>query len=451
MMVRTLNIESSSVDIARTILKDIGLTSQILRIANSALYNRSGRPIMSVAHAIILLGWDTVRNMLSAIRYVEHFAAGSAGLRELMLFSVLSAVHSSDVAAVVGYPHPEEAYICGLFRNLGEVLVACHYPHEYSQIVLAMHVEKIPARAACLRYLNFSWDQVGVRLAEAWSMPAKVSMCLRGPGALAGSQLDRCLVSITDYTHDLTHALYRKGERIDAVHLRYVSDPAGANTLVPVRDLTRIVDSALEETKQTFSELGIPIERLGLAEQADRARHVLASSPVFTAAGLEALDKAIAEAQQHLDRSDFELSTLVAALLDGVHAAGFDRVVFGLANETHAFVRGRLASGGSAADFVNRFHFQIERAEGPVLAALVRNTDVLVDRSRDDRYDRSALVTTLEPCAFALFPIVADRKAVACLYADRTSPSPGLGAVRSHLGRVRDVITAAIAKKAPRR
>lgn len=125
-MLRSLDLESSPRDLVRIILKDVGLASQILRVANSATYNRSGRSILSIAHAIVMLGWDRVRNLVSTVRFIEHFAKRSAGLRELMLLSVLNAVHSRELAAAIGYPRPEEAYLCGLVRNLGELLIGCH-------------------------------------------------------------------------------------------------------------------------------------------------------------------------------------------------------------------------------------------------------------------------------------------------------------------------------------
>lgn len=447
-LAHTVSLETTSVELARIILKDLGLTSQTLRIVNSAMYNRSDRPILSVAHAVIMLGWDAVRNMLSAIRYIEHFANVSPGIRELMLLSVLDAVHSRDVASVLGYPYPEEAYVCGLFRNLGEVLVACHYPKEYSSIILAMQTEKIPARVACLRYLDFSWDDLGRRLAEAWNMPRKVHLCMRESDAASTSVLERSLFSITNYTHDLTHALYRKGDGIESVHLRYVINPEGVQTLVSVRELHKIVDSAAVETEKTFSQLGIPRERLLLGQQAERARHIIECTTVFDDVVLKTLDDAIDSALERLESDDFELSDLITSLLDALCAAGFDRAVFGLLNESHTVVRGRLASGANAEDVLAGFHFAVDRADGPIRAALVRKTDVLVERARDDRYDKSVLVTTLTPAAFALFPNVTDGKAVACLYADRKSASPGLVNARSALGRARDAIGLAIRKKA---
>ena len=444
---RTLDLEGNSIELARTILKDLGLTSQVLRVANSALYNRSGRPILSVAHAIMLLGWDTVRSLVSTVRFIEHFADRSPGVRELMLLSVLAAVQSRDIAASVGYPQPEEAYTCGLFRNLGEVLVACYYPREYSQIVLAMHTEKIPVRAACLRVLDFAWDDVGSRVATGWNMPGKVRVSLSG--ASSGSALDRSLASIAEYTRDLTRALYRDGAVVDSFHLRCVTDPEGKQTLVSVRDLRRIVDGAVNETRDTFAALGIPTQRLRLEHQAERARYILESVSPFDAAGLREMDQAIDQAARTIRQRDFALSSFIGVVLDEIRSAGFDRAVFGLVNENHTAIRGRLASAESVEDVLDRFRFPIDRAEGPILAALQRKNDLLVDRARDGRYDASGLVAALEPAAFALFPIVIDGKTAGCLYADRRSPAPGLEAVRGPIGRARDALAQAIRKVAP--
>src|SRR5690242_17068284 len=161
---RAFDPDSSSADLARIVLKDLGLTSLLLRVAN----------------AIILLGWDTVRNLVSTVRYIEYFAGRGAGLREMLILSVLCAVHSRDIAAAVGYPAPDEAHITGLFRNLGEIVIGCHYPQEYSSMVLKMQLEKIDGRAACVRVFGFGWDDIGGGVAEAWNLPPSLIRCLRG-------------------------------------------------------------------------------------------------------------------------------------------------------------------------------------------------------------------------------------------------------------------------------
>jgi HD-like signal output (HDOD) protein len=279
-LVRTLDLEEgSSKKLVQVVLQDVGLASQVLRLANSAMYNHSGRPIMSVAHAIAVMGWLEVRGIASTVRYIEHFANRSPGLRELVVTSVLTAVQSQEIAGVLGYPQPEEAYICGLFRNLGELLIACHYPEEHSRIILILAEENIPERAACLRVLDFFWDDVGRIVAARWQMPQPVRFSMERFSDWSGSPIDRCLASITNYSHYLTRALYRKGAALDAIHLETVLNPAGQAVLISMRDLCAIVDLALGATRELFSALQIPTETLRISTQAERAQQVLDSNP----------------------------------------------------------------------------------------------------------------------------------------------------------------------------
>ena len=448
-MARTLDLDGgSSKDLVRIILQDLGLATQVLRLANSAMYNHSGRPILSIAHAVILLGWLQVRNMVSAVRFIEHFVDRTPGLREMVLLSVLTAAQSRDVAAAIGYPRPEEAYICGLFRNLGEVLIACYYPNEYARVILTMEGEKIPERAACVRVLDFSWDEVGIRVAAGWNMPAQVQLGMGPAQPQQGSPLDRSLASIINYSHNLSSALYRKGAGVDTLHLETVLDTSAQPALVSVRDLCRIVDSAVIETRETFSALQIPIETLCLSKQAEGARQILGSIPIFDARGLDVLEQAIQNAAGTLSQGNLELTPFISRLLDAVRTAGFDRVVFGLMNEKLTFIRGRLASAELVDELLNRFQFPMDGADGPIRAAFERKEDIYVDRARDARYDESALVTALEPRGFVLLPIVIERKTAGCLYADLKGPPHGLDAIRPAFGRVRDLIAEAIRKQA---
>jgi len=446
-MVRTLDVDGgSSAHLVRTIQRDVGLAAQVLRVANSVMYNHSGRPILSVAHATTLLGWMQVRNMVSTVSHIENLTNRSPGLRELVLTSVLTAVQSRDVAAAIGYPRPDEAYICGLFRNLGEVLIGCHYPVEYSRVIVSMEENKIPGRAACFRVFDFSWEDVGMRIAAAWNMP-QVRLSMQTSG-VAGSPLDRSLASITNSGHNLTHALYRKGVAVDRVHLETLLDPAGQSTLLPFGDLRRIIDSALAETSATFASLRISSENLRLSKQAERARAILESMPIPGVVGFTTLDQAIERAGAVLSQASLDLTSFISTLLDAVCSAGFDRAVFGLMNESLTFIVGRLASGESADDPLNRFYFPMDGADGPIRAALQRKEDIYVDRARDGRFDRSALVTAFDPGGFALLPIVIERKTVACLYADLRGPLYRLDAVRPAVARVRDLIAQAIQKQA---
>src|ERR1035438_8640575 len=96
----------------------------------------------------------------------------------------------------------------------------------------------------------------------------------------------------------------------------------------------------------------------------------LACLDVHSDAGWRLLDEATENASRALHDDDFELTTVISGLLDALRAAGFDRAVFGLLNDEHTSIRGRLASGGVVENVLRRFDFPVDRLDGPIRAAL---------------------------------------------------------------------------------
>jgi HD-like signal output (HDOD) protein len=117
--------DASAQTLANVVLLDYSLTLKLLQRANSYHFNRSGIPIVSVTQAILMLGAHTVRDLASSIVVFEHFQRRSPCLRQVLMLSLLTASHAREVADRRSVMvKPEEAYVYGLFRNLGEVLVA---------------------------------------------------------------------------------------------------------------------------------------------------------------------------------------------------------------------------------------------------------------------------------------------------------------------------------------
>ncbi len=445
-MVRSLDPEGASSNLARVIMKDVGLASHILRVGNSMMYNRSGKPIISIAHAITMLGWDAVRNLVGALRFVEHFAQTSPGLRELLMFSLLSATHGRQVAAAVGYPRPEDAYVCGLFRNLGEIVLARYYGLEYAEMLRIMNEERITMTAAAFRIFDFSPDEIAQRLASAWNLPSPVRLCIAGEAAAMSAE-ERCLVSATGYGHELTFALYRCGAPFESVHLKTVVDASGRPCLISQRDLRRLVNCAVEDTQHTFKALQIPLGSLNLGRQSEQARQILDATSPPVPYDLDALDAAIQEAAKQTETQNFDVTQVIQSILDAlVTHAGFERALFALMSDDRTSVRGRLGSGPSAEAAMRQFRFSLLRSDAALNATVGRKTDLWIYRLTDSRYDASRLISGFKPSHFALFPIVADDVVAGLIFAERrTLQVPD--DIRQRFAQARDVIATAIGKK----
>jgi HD-like signal output (HDOD) protein len=202
--------ESSTPQLATLVLRDYALTTRVIRTANSAHYNRAGRPVQSATHAIMLLGARTVRELASGVLLFEQYRNRSPGLKELMLLSLLTASHARGAAEALGGADPESAHLCGMFRNLGEVLVAAHLPVEYAEVLRRQAARPggtRPGRAVAAReVIGCTFENVGAVVARHWGMPDAVRLAMLATGAAGEGRL----VAYADFAHALTGAIYRE-------------------------------------------------------------------------------------------------------------------------------------------------------------------------------------------------------------------------------------------------
>jgi putative nucleotidyltransferase with HDIG domain len=130
------NPESSPNDLNRVISLDPLLTGQVLRLINSAYYSLR-HPVSSLTRAIIMLGINTVKNLvlscaiLEQMRHKQSFRALSA--EKFWAHSLGVGVIAKCLAMVKGVSHAEqeEFFICGLLHDLGKIPLNQKFPDEY--------------------------------------------------------------------------------------------------------------------------------------------------------------------------------------------------------------------------------------------------------------------------------------------------------------------------------
>ncbi|HEY0778701.1 MAG TPA: HDOD domain-containing protein [Gemmatirosa sp.] len=269
--------DSSAQRLANVVLRDYALTAKVIRAANAAHYNRTGRSVQSVTHALMLLGARTVRDLASALLLFEHYRRRSPGLKELMLLSLLTASAARATAERCGAGvDADAAYLAGMFRNLGEVLVAAHLPDEYAVALAAVSVapggretpRSAPALAVARAFaareaLGCSYEEIGATVARHWGMPDGVRIGMHadgGPGEDLGA-------TCTAFAHDLTTAVHR-GEPVHGPPEMTRLLAHYGNRLHLTREaLRQIAERAVDETREIFAAAGVRLDDLRLARQ----------------------------------------------------------------------------------------------------------------------------------------------------------------------------------------
>jgi HD-like signal output (HDOD) protein len=69
--------DTSTTELAQIILHDTSLTSRILRLANSVIYNPTNVPISTISRAILFIGFDMVRNISLSLAIIDSTVKGA--------------------------------------------------------------------------------------------------------------------------------------------------------------------------------------------------------------------------------------------------------------------------------------------------------------------------------------------------------------------------------------
>jgi HD-like signal output (HDOD) protein len=169
------NPQASPNDLNRVISLDPVLTGQVLRLINSAYYSLR-LPVSSLTRAIIMLGINTVKNLVLSFAILEQ-------LRHRQSFRALSAekfwAHSLGVGVIakciarakgVSLTDQEEFFVCGLLHDLGKIPLNHQFPDEYCQALELARRSHCPLAHAEGVIFGFDHGTIGGLIAEKWRL-----------------------------------------------------------------------------------------------------------------------------------------------------------------------------------------------------------------------------------------------------------------------------------------
>ncbi len=429
--------ETSIQRLANIVLREYALTVKVLRTANSAHYRRSEKHIKSAAHAMLLLGAGTVRNLAGSLLLFEHYRTRSPGLKELMLLSLLTANHARELAMRRNLPDPEEANLCGMFRDLGEVLVAAYFARDYARILQHMEQRRTGPAVAAFEVVGFRFEELGEAMARNWGMPESVCGAIRS----ASAQSSNDLFVITAFAHELTAAVYRREadatrDSVAEVLARY------ARRLKLTRDeVGEVLEAALRETKVIFASANVSLDGLTLRRQQRAALVALGTGGHDAVEGEDAHGADVQPAEVGIGalREDLrsevsrlaspasgeELSKVILMTLEAAFRGGpFTRVVLCLISPDHHMLNARYGLGDGVESGLDGFSCELDSRSSPIALALNPPRSIAVPTERAFSPGELRFARTVGAASFLVVPLVVDDKPLGSLYCDRNAAAP---------------------------
>ena len=177
----TQNVACSPKDLVQVIEKDPIVTVKVLRVVNSAYYSLPN-PISSIDHAVVFLGFNTIKNLALSISSTclapSNPMARFDGQRYLM-HSLVTAGISKLLAGRMADAEPNECFIAGLLHDFGKVVVAQFMPAKFRKALEMSLWSEVPLHLALRDIVGVDDATIGSMLVEKWRFPVNLIATIR--------------------------------------------------------------------------------------------------------------------------------------------------------------------------------------------------------------------------------------------------------------------------------
>jgi len=154
---------------------DPAVSARLLKVSNSAFYSMN-RQIKTLSHAIAIVGERTLRSLVLAAS-LEGMNK-SYGLLEKLLWedSIGCAVGCRILARRFNTADPEEAFLAGLFRHLGKIVMNYSDPDSYRSLAEAAYEEGLSTSELEGRFFPYAHAVVGAAVLDKWNFNRSLVM-----------------------------------------------------------------------------------------------------------------------------------------------------------------------------------------------------------------------------------------------------------------------------------
>ncbi len=271
---RIASSDNESVDkLSNSILKDFALTNKLLRLVNSAYYRPAGGgSISTVSRAIVVLGFEVVRNIAITVLLFEHLQnkANANQLKEDFLRANLAGILAKDIAAAATMRDLEQAFICDLFHSLGRLLAQFYFPEEADEIRKVMAQKNCTEDLAARQVLGLSHEDLGMAIARQWGFPALIVGAMqRVPPGLVHkpATTDERLRTLSGYANEICDLIATATPETRERELRKAMQRYGQVVTLEAETLQQVVARAVEEVSEFARVIHLNTQQTAFGKQ----------------------------------------------------------------------------------------------------------------------------------------------------------------------------------------
>lgn len=175
-LTRELNKEEPSIErVGEIISQDIGMTTKILQLVNSAFFGLP-QPLSNASEAVMYLGLSTVRSLVLSLQVFSQFkdpALPGFSLDALANHCWMTGVIARRIAKEQGgdLKFMDQCFLAGLLHDVGRIILATGLPEQYARIWNTAGQYGTSLWEAEQAEFGATHTEVGAYLLGLWGLP----------------------------------------------------------------------------------------------------------------------------------------------------------------------------------------------------------------------------------------------------------------------------------------
>ncbi|MBN2655031.1 MAG: HDOD domain-containing protein [Nitrospirae bacterium] len=474
--------ESSLSDFANLVLKDYALTTKILRLVNTVYFSQFGE-VTTISRAIILLGFENIRNIAMTLMLFDHLNKNSSNdLLETIMQSFFSGMLAKKIASDIRIPDAEEAFICSLFHKFGRVMAAFYLPEKLSEIAKMEDKWKSNEDVASVSVMGATFEDIGMTIAGEWNFPKQVIHSMRTMRNSEKGIMSDPLYVVTVMANEISRLVYL-GRDEKEIYSKIAELAARVKGGLPISNekLKEYMSGSAQNLSDFMSSIDIDASRSVFVkraaawpakEAAPVKNDAVEEHPAFASGAISTIDSMIipedAETPENIftkgiqDMNSailggFSLNDMFKILLEtmyrGMQLSGHSRTLFFIKDATSASMSIRYGFGSLVDEARQWFRIQLSNSDDIFNSSMTKQTDFVVkDITANDI--RSMMPSWYSdhietPIFVIILPIVVNKKPLGLFYleGERDSFSKLTASQLNYLKIMRDQAVLAIKQK----
>jgi serine/threonine protein kinase len=434
--------------VSNTILKDYSLTNKVLRLVNSAYYNRGGGKISTISRAVVMLGINPVRSIATGLMLFEHMQnkLQASQLKENAVQALFSGLLANSLARTLNTPSHEEAFLCALLQQLGRMLVGFYLHDEARAIDKLMLQQDCSETAAVIQVLGISYPSLGMSVAREWGFPRLITdsmMPLDFDDLTQASSPEEKLQLIAQFSNALADCLTLPLQQ-QAPAIKTLTNQFCKVLALDEEKVSSLLENCHKELTRFSRLIQFDLTKSLYYQQISSSGDQEPEPPQDTTQRLEfgttdsvqilvdqaeplsqSADKVLTDGIQDITNTltgEYSINQIMQMILETIYRAlGGARVVLCLKDGQTASIRARFGYGEGVENIVDKFSIPLKSQSDVFHVAFKNNVDIRIENTRDEKI-RDKIPAwyhdNIAARSFTIFPIIIKQAPVGLIYID---------------------------------